>query len=259
MPDDQEELVFRAHGVCPLCQQEGEFVARRKGALPKQYYPNWFREGLRCSNCNSIPRHRALFSVLSQLYPNWAGLSIHESSPGHDGVSALLRRQCANYVPSQYDPKLGFGNLHPSGRYRSEDLERQTFADESFDLVITQDVFEHLFAPDRAIREIARTLKPGGAHIMTVPLANRGKASARRARLTASGVDHIAPPVYHGNPMSADGSLVTIDWGYDILEYLSAYSGLATSLYYIDDLTRGIQAAHIEVIVCRKPAGIPFL
>ncbi|WP_371419407.1 methyltransferase domain-containing protein [Bradyrhizobium sp. CCBAU 051011] len=35
------------------------------------------------------------------------------------------------------------------------------FADDTFDLVITQDVFEHIFRPDLAISDIARTLKIG--------------------------------------------------------------------------------------------------
>jgi 2-polyprenyl-3-methyl-5-hydroxy-6-metoxy-1,4-benzoquinol methylase len=45
----------------------------------------------------------------------------------------------------------------------------QTFENESFDLVITSDVFEHLPDVAPAVREILRTLKPGGAHIFTVP------------------------------------------------------------------------------------------
>ncbi len=128
-----------------------------------------------------------------------------------------------------------------------------------FDLVVTQDVFEHLFAPDRAIREIARTLKPGGAHICTVPLVNGLEPSVRRARLTTNGVDHILPPNYHGNPMSPDGSLCTVDWGYDILEYFTVHSGMATTMYYIDDLARGIRASLIEVIVSRKYKDVPFI
>jgi 2-polyprenyl-3-methyl-5-hydroxy-6-metoxy-1,4-benzoquinol methylase len=34
----------------------------------------------------------------------------------------------------------------------------QTCADKSFDLVITQDVMEHVYHPDRVFYEIARTL-----------------------------------------------------------------------------------------------------
>lgn len=248
---------FRVAGYCPLCGKQTEFVARRDKPIPEAYFRNWFRDELKCTSCGCLPRHRALFTVIEQLYPNWRNLSIHESSPGPGGVSGRLRAECPDYIASQYDPKLGFGNTHPSGAYRSEDLERQSFADNSFDIVITQDVFEHLFAPDRAIREIARTLRPGGAHIMTVPLANRGKPSMRRARLTPAGIDHLVPPSYHGNPMSAEGSLVTVDWGYDILDYLSAHSGLSTMLFSIDDLSRGIRASHIDVIVCRKAARLP--
>ena len=252
-------IEFRAEGRCPICRNETAFVAKRDSPLPEKFYPNWFRGDLKCQSCGSIPRQRALFAVLEMLYPNWRELAIHESSPSTGGASARLRQECPGYVASQYNPALGFGNTHPSGRYRSEDLERQTFDNSVFDIVITQDVFEHLFAPDRAIREIARTLKPGGAHICTVPLVNRNKPSVRRARITTEGVDHILPPSYHGNPMSTEGSLCTVDWGYDIMEYLTSHSGMPTTMYYIDDLSRGIRAYLIEVLVSRKVTSIPFV
>ena len=43
--------------------------------------------------------------------------------------------------------------------YRCEDIERQTFADETFDLVISQDVMEHVFRPDLSYRQIYPTLR----------------------------------------------------------------------------------------------------
>ena len=49
---------------------------------------------------------------------------------------------------------------------RCENLEHLTFDNESVDLHITQDVFEHLFDPAAAFREIARTLRLGGAHVL---------------------------------------------------------------------------------------------
>jgi SAM-dependent methyltransferase len=189
--------------------------------------------------------------VIERLYPNWRSLSVHESSPVLRGVSAKLHKQCPSYVMSQYDREIPFGSIHPYG-YRSEDIESQTFEDECFDLVITQDVFEHLFKPDQAIKEISRTLRVGGAHVATVPLVQRNGASRRRASLGEDGeVIHHLEPQYHKSA-AGDGVLVTIDWGYDIVRYITEQSGLVTTLYLIDDLWRGVRAEFIEVMVNQK-------
>ncbi|MGQ0519368.1 class I SAM-dependent methyltransferase, partial [Bacillus sp. D-CC] len=50
---------------------------------------------------------------------------------------------------------------------RCENLEDMTFQNESFDLFITQDVFEHVMEPKKAFKEIERVLKPGGALLYT--------------------------------------------------------------------------------------------
>jgi SAM-dependent methyltransferase len=168
-------------------------------------------------------------------------------------------KECPGYLASQYDPEIGFGKYNLEKKYQSENLEHQTFDSESFDIVITQDVFEHMFAPDLAIKEIARTLKIGGAHIMTVPIVMGGEKSRRRARIDKSGIEHLLEPQYHGNPLSNDGSLVTIDWGNDIVDYLAAHSGLTVSQFNIDDLTKGIRAVYNEVLVCRKLGVVPKL
>ena len=139
--------------------------------------------------------------VIEKLYPAWRGLTVHESSPSPRGVSERFLRECPAYTTSQYDVSVPWGETHPTRGYRSENLEAQTFANESFDLVVTQDVFEHIFHPDRAIREIERTLKPGGAHIGTVPIVRKQAASRRRAALRADGsITHFETPEYHGNP-----------------------------------------------------------
>jgi SAM-dependent methyltransferase len=190
-----------------------------------------------------------LIRVVSELYPDWRSLHIHESSPSASGASLKLARECKNYVGSQYVPDQKPGS--DWNGFVVQDLTRQTFPADFFDLVITQDVFEHLMDPDAAIVEIVRTLKPGGAHIMTVPIVNRNCASRRRAKLVNGEIVHLAEPQYHDNPV-ADGSLVTIDWGYDIADYLSLKSGSPTTMHVIDDLSQGIRAEYIEVVVTRK-------
>jgi SAM-dependent methyltransferase len=114
------------------------------------------------TSVSSIPRERALMQVIATRYPNWRDLTIHESSPCNRGTSIKLAQQCRFYTASQYDPQLGFGNTHPNAGYRSENLEKQTFPDGAFDLVVTQDVFEHVFDTPSAFRELHARLGPAG-------------------------------------------------------------------------------------------------
>jgi SAM-dependent methyltransferase len=235
-------IVLEVAGVCPICEAESRFVARDP----------WFRDHLLCVQCGSIPRERALMATIARHYPNWRDLRIHESSPATRGASLKLREGCFGYVGSHYEPSVPFGSVHPEHGLRSEDLEHQTFADESFDLVITQDVFEHLFRPDLAAAEIARTLAVGGAHVFTVPIPFTGP-SVRRARRGPDGeIEHLDVPVYHGNPIDDSGSLVTIDYGSDFAPWLDQRSGLTTTIVLIDDLSQGIRAELNEVLVSRK-------
>lgn len=238
---DSQQYHFVHEGQCPVCDNATRFVA----------HGPYFRSTLRCEKCNSAPRHRALMDTLESLFPGWRQLRIHESSPGPVGASAKLRRECPRYVPTHFDPSVPWGEIGVHG-VRAEDLERQTFEDESFDLVITQDVFEHLFRPDLAIREIARTLRPGGAHIFTVPLTRRDKPTVCRASLVDGQIHHHLPAQYHGNPIDPNGSLVTFSYGFDLAGLLADHSGLVTWIRDVDKIDLGIRADLNEVMICQK-------
>ncbi|WP_457798001.1 class I SAM-dependent methyltransferase [Methylocystis sp. S23] len=241
---NNENYYFEHNGYCPACEKKTTFIATSP----------YFRGSLKCKNCQSVPRQRLLMHALTTFFPNWRRLAIHESSPGWDILSRRFAEECESYVASQYDTAVPFGTIvdaykMPCKLYQCEDLERQTFPDEVFDVVITQDVFEHVFRPDLAIKEIARTLRPGGATLMTVPIVRKTASSLRRARLENGTVEHLLPAEYHGNPISNDGALVTIDWGYDIVSYLQHHSGLSFIMLMMDNIDLGIRAGLNEVLI----------
>jgi SAM-dependent methyltransferase len=134
-----------------------------------------------------------------------------------------------------------------------------SFDNESIDLHITQDVLEHVFHPSKVFKETARTLKPGGMHIFTVPLVNKAFPSRLRACVTNKDIVYLEPEAYHGNPLGNGKSLVTLDWGYDICQHIFNACGLFTQLIHIDDLSKGIRAEYIEVLVTLKPAINPII
>jgi SAM-dependent methyltransferase len=238
----KSKIYLRSNGFCTTCDNEVIFEARN----------SWLRDHFICKKCGSIPRERALMLVLEKYYPNWRELTIHETSPVNRGASKKISKSCRNYIPSQYFLEYNLGEIIKGTR--CEDIEKLTFPEESIDLHISQDVLEHIFNPAKAFSEIARTLKPGGAHIFTVPLVRKMEKTITRARKNNDGsVDYLESPQYHGNPISKDGSLVTIDWGYDICQYIFKHSGLFTQIIHIDELSKGIRAEFIEVLVTIKP------
>ena len=188
---------------------------------------------------------------INQFYPNWRGLKIFEMAPGNRGTSVKLA-EAPGYVASQYDPALSPGERSPDG-WINQNAEALTYEDETFDLMVTQDVFEHLFDIDAACREIARILRPGGAHIFTTPLVNKTEPTESRAVRGSDGaIEYLAPPEYHGNPVNPDGSLVTWHFGFDLAARIVEVAKTPTIVFSLDRLDLGIQAEYIEVLVSLK-------
>ena len=226
-------------GYCPICERQVFFE------IEGPYLRNQYK----CVNCQSIPRWRALMWVVAECFPKWRELRIHESSPGGP-LSDKLVRECPKYLPSHFFPDTPRGQI--SRGFRCEDLTAQTFENESFDLVITSDVFEHLPDVSLAVREIMRTLKPGGAHIFTVPWF-RSKKTLVRALVKDGVLQHLEKPDYHGNPIDESGSLVFTEWGVDLPFLLQDWGKFPVTIHTIRDRSLGIDGEFREVFVQQKP------
>ena len=207
-------------GVCPICKLETIFIS---------FEPNLIRENYRCIGCGSSPRQRALYITLEEICPEWREMCIHESSPS--GVLAnLINEECERYSFSFYFEEIGLGDMLEKGG-SNQNLERLTFEDESFDVFITQDVFEHVNEPIRAFNEIKRVLKIGGKHIFTVPVCP-GNKTVQRVKVIDGKVVPILEEKWHGNPISDKGSLVTYDWCRDMAEVMrEGVEGIDVEIY----------------------------
>jgi SAM-dependent methyltransferase len=149
--------------------------------------------------------------------PSFGELAIYE--PGIVGPFRHLLRELPGYVNSYFWVDVAPGDERDG--VRCEDLRDLTFPDDSFDLVITSDIFEHVREPMAAFAEIFRVLRPGGHHIFTIPL-HWPLPSTTEPRVDYSGAADVflAPPVYHGSPTDPKGSLVYTDFGMDLPEQL---------------------------------------
>lgn len=87
-----------------------------------------------------------------------------------NSYAAELRRRGVSYVGVDISPQaVETARGQGINAQVITDAAELPFADDSFDLVICVEVFEHLFAPHHAAREIRRVLRPGGRLVASTP------------------------------------------------------------------------------------------
>jgi SAM-dependent methyltransferase len=206
--------------TCEICGKRRIYVQTDPHPLP----------GIRCLGCRGTSVHRGIYAVLTQLY----GAGLHElrgrhvyELSAHGALYAALSKQGQaigfDLISSEYVDGAQCGEL--VNGVRCEDIERLTFADKSFDLITSTDVFEHVEDDIAGFREIARVLRPGGAFVFTVPFED-APTLLRAKRLVDGSIQHLAPPEYHGDPFRGSAGVFTWrTYGTDIAER-TALAGL---------------------------------
>lgn len=157
-------------GRCSVCGREARFV-RNSWMLPAEFARSWpkgfvDRESLLCSECGSSARVRGVADALVALY-------------GTDGTSVAELVEEDAFRSLRIVELNAIGRMHAVLRrlpgliyaeYPDEDVMALSYADASFDLVLTSDTLEHVEDPMRGLQEIRRVLRPGGRHVFTVPI-----------------------------------------------------------------------------------------
>lgn len=209
-------------GFCRVCDRNVDFLVDRLcGAqdFGGNWLPNW-RERMVCSCCGLNNRQRAIAFTARSIVRSY-----RDKRPDvylMEQVTPIYRWMVGSVPQATCTGSEYLGNDVPGGKVvkgiRHEDVERLSFPNESFDLIISNDVLEHVVNPMEALKEANRVLRPKGAVLMTVPFFLDAQDSLRRACVRDGKVEHIHPPVYHGNPVSDEGSLVFTDFGWDLLD-----------------------------------------
>ncbi len=177
-------------------------------------------------------------------YPEIQGLRVAEINriDGlHDYLTSLPHFAASDYRPGSVPGEVVEG-------VRSEDLTRMTYADDSFDLVLTSESLEHVPDLDAALGEVRRVVVPGGRHIFTVPLLPGTPHTFARAIVRPDGcIEDRAPRIAH--PGGDWGYPVFTEFGADLPELLRR-AGFEVDVLF--GPTRDDDLA--QVYVCRKPA-----
>jgi SAM-dependent methyltransferase len=192
---------------CPIC---GPSLLLRLARRPI---------GVRCARCAGSAITLSLVAVLKSVRPGFRGEAVYELS-ARGPLYDYLRREVPRLTASEYFEDTPPGTRR--GEVLCQDIRRLTFADRSFDVCTSTEVFEHVADDLAGFGEVRRTLRPGGVMVFTVPLSG-APATVERAVEKAGKIEHLLPPEYHGDRIRGQGRvLVFRDYGADIVGRLRA-------------------------------------
>ncbi len=210
------------HGDCNVCGSEVSFEIESDN----------FRESLRCPECGASSRIRCLAEgLLREVAKELPAKTIRDLSDTDldlrildtDNFSSIRKflKGRSFYATSAYLPDKKNGQQIGKGAW-NVDLMDIPFDDETYDVIVTSDVMEHVRRDTVAHEEILRCLKPGGKYIFTVPYVPGWAETQVRVDTTGDTDIFLMEKEYHGDPLSKDGVLVYRIFGRQLLADLKA-------------------------------------
>lgn len=122
---------------------------------------------------------------------------------------------------------------------RNEDATRLTFDDDSFNVVMSFEVLEHIPDYMAALRETHRVLRPGGRFYFTAPFNPHAQEHLIRAKIENGEIVHILEPEMHGDPVTGEGILCFQQFGWDIVSELQQVGFKSVEALIFDQIEYG--------------------
>lgn len=183
-------------GECPLCNKSLFLSFRRDPFMT------------RCLKCRTNITNLSLIAAIKNHFKEpYAGKSAYELS-SYGCTLAWLRAHWPTVIASEFFPEEKPGSVIDG--VLNQDVQQLTFADESFDLVTSNQVFEHVPDDIRGYAECFRVLREGGALIFSVPLYDTDRTE-RIAFLDQGNVVFSGHPEYHDSRLAGAKS-VPVFW-----------------------------------------------
>lgn len=213
-----KNLFFHRVGKCNICGKASLFICLDIDMARNNMY---------CLFCHSSSRKRHVAKViLNEVVrdsssisdiPKKQNLAIY-STDINDALYKVLHDYTL-YTSSSFLPSVKPGTQIKE-RVFCQDLENLSFDDRTFDLVITEDVFEHVRDYKKGFCEVNRVLKTGGYHIFTVPCYFDRPTLVRVDTSTDEDI-YLLPPEYHGDKIRGQ-ILAYRTFGIDIFHFLQS-------------------------------------
>lgn len=169
---------------------------------------------IRCLSCKSTAISLSSLAQIQRLALNPMSSAVYELSY-HGAVHRYLKDRFARFECSEYFGPPASGEL--VNGVRNEDVQRLSFADNTFDLVSCTEVFEHVPNYLAGFSEVCRVLRPQGWFVLTVPFFDAQHTQAI-CRITSGGtLQWLQDEEYHDSQVTGVGT-VPVFWHHSKLQ-----------------------------------------
>ena len=150
-------------GVCPCCNSKVKFY--------KPYGTKKLRMNAECPYCRAAERDRIEALYLKKIQIDKSSTVLHFAPERwlHDYFTKL---EIEKYWPVDIDENM-------EGVKLKVDITSIPFEDNFFDIIICNQVLEHVLDAEKAMQELARVLKTTGYAIITVPIDEKKQTLER--------------------------------------------------------------------------------
>ena len=215
-----------------------------------------YRESLVHNGC--LSRHRAVLLLLRELLD--AGLIPPAEQLGLycpeaiTPFAALLRQLFPHVLGSEYMPDPADPQRQ---HFPHQDLCNLTLPDGCMDVVLCNELFEHLYNLPAALAEIGRILRPGGWLVSTCPFAYNRTDTIVKARHhpgatpgVAAEAELLMEPEFHGDPVHPEqGSLVYQIPAWDVLEQARSAGLSDPAIHWIAAPSYGVLGQELPAVM----------
>jgi SAM-dependent methyltransferase len=194
----------RYQGLCNICGSREGFCHPPEAVARESYH---------CLSCSSTSRDRQLVKTL--------GLCLGRTDSLADWPEqqlTLIETSGYRATPSRLAQKFRYVNLMYDGAAENclrGDLSRLGLRNDSLDVLLTSDVFEHVRQDIPAWQEVYRVLKPGGYLVLQVPAIGEFATTQVRVEVRDGRDVYLMEPEYH-----AENTLVYRYYGDDLYNHL---------------------------------------
>ncbi|MBM2886678.1 methyltransferase domain-containing protein [Chromobacterium phragmitis] len=176
----------------------------------------------RCLTCKANIVNISLIPVIKQHFGNSASNAVAYELSTYGSTLSYLQNNFRSVTTSEYMPDQPKGAVVDG--VRNEDIQSLTFDEDTFDLVTSNSVLEHVPDDIKGCSECYRILKPKGALIFSVPLYDT-PSTIKMAEIDKNGsIVFHQEPEYHDSRLGGPESALTF-WRHsfhDICERVKA-------------------------------------